>query len=490
MAKSLRYNYILNLIKTVSGMLFPLITFAYASRILSVDGIGKIDFVKNIVALFIIIASLGISTYGTREGAKVRNSKNNLSKLVKELLTINLIATIVSYVVFVVMVLFVPKFSQFKDIFFIYGLCIGFTAIGLDWLYNALEDFEYITIRYVLFQIISLVLMFVFVKDKDDYLVYTGILTFSSVGSHILNLFHSRKFVDYTIKVKLSIQPHIKPIFILFSYAIIGNIYLSLDSAMLGWMESAYNVGLYAAANKMNRVVLTIITSLFVVILPRASYYVKNNEKEKLNDILNKSVNFIFMLSLPLALLVFILSKDIILLLSGSDFIPATLCSRILSLVIILIPLSTMTTSEVLIPMGHEKKMFICSFVGAIINAILNFVLIPLLKENGAAIASVISELCVAILTTYFASKCIRIIPAMKNIWHYAIATAAIAIILIPLSKIIGEGIVRCFTFGAISVAVYILVLFLLRDQLVIQLSRNVITAMNNVSKKFHRNTK
>lgn len=473
MSKSIKYNYILNVAKTVSGMLFPLITFAYASRVLSVDGIGKIDFVRNIVAIFIIFASLGVVTYGTREGAKARANRERLSRIVKELLTINIITTIVSYIIFFLLVIFVPKFYEYKDIFFVYGLCIGFTALGLEWLYNALEDFEYITIRYIVFQVISLVLLFLFVKEKSDYLIYTGILTFSTVGANLMNFIHSRKYVDFVFNGTISLKQHIRPILILFSNNLIGNIYLSLDSIMLGWMVSTYNVGLYSAANKMNRIVITVITSLFVVILPRASFYIKNNESDRYNDLLRKSISFVFLMTLPMACLLCLLSKEIIILLSGTDFIPAVSCSRILCFIIVLIPISTMASSQVIIPFGMEKKLLCSSIVGASVNAILNFILIPQFKENGAAVASVMAELSVAIITSYYAFKCINYSQALYKIWHYIIATIIMVIVVFPLGFLC-TGIIKCVVFGLVSFLIYMLVLYLQKDELVLELIAGV----------------
>lgn len=487
MSHSIKYNYLLNYAKTVSGMLFPLITFAYASRVLSVEGIGRIDFVRNVVSFFILFATLGVATYGTREGAKERENRQGLSRLVRELLTINIITTIISYAVLIVMVLFVPKLKDYQDIFFIYGLCIGFTALGLEWLYNALEDFEYITIRYIAFQLISLILLVLFVKSKEDYLIYTGILTFSTVGSNVLNFIHSRKYVDLGCHKRVSIHKHIKPILVLFSNSIIGSIYLSLDSIMLGWIASPYNVGLYSAANKMNRVVLTIITSLFIVILPRASYYIKKQETQKFNELLHKSIHFVIFMALPLACLLFLLSKDIILILCGTDFLPAVSCSRILSVIVVLIPLSTMASTEIIIPNGLENKLLISSIAGAIINVFLNTLLIPYYKENGAAIASVIAELSVTLITLYYAFKRVNFIRDLRNIWHYVLATLIMIIVLYPIGVLI-DGVIRCVVFCLVGIIVYIFILFILKDKLLDEFYINIKVQTSKLLKKYENN--
>ena len=481
MVRSIRYNYLLNVVKVISGMLFPLISFAYVSRVLSVEGIGKIDYVRNVVAIFIIVATLGMTTYGTREGAKARINKMALSKLVRELLIINLITTILSYLFFFCIVFFVDKFNGYQDIFFIYGLCIGFTALGLDWLYNALEDFKYITFRYLTFQLLSLILLFLFVKEKSDYLIYTGILTFSTVGSNLYNFIHSRKYVNLVYRGPINLVRHLKPILILFSCSLIGNIYLSLDSVMLGWMTSPYHVGLYSAANKMNRICLAIITSLFVVLLPRASYYIKAKESEKLNRLIEKSLHFIFLMSFPIVVLVLVLSRDILIILSGYDFAPATLCSQILSVIIILIPISTMASKEVIIPFGSENKLFYSSIIGAMVNALLNYVLIPYYQETGAAIASVIAELSVAVITSYYAVRCMDRFPALNNFWHYMVAAIVMLLVLQPLYILLNEGLVRCVLSLVVGLFFYLYILYFLRNTLLLDLCSDVKAMILNI---------
>lgn len=471
--KSLKYNIVINSIKTVSGLFFPLILFSYVSRVLSVEGIGQIDYVKNVVSFFIIFASLGITAYGTREGAKVRTNKNSLSKFVRELLIINAITTFITYVVFFFLLYFVKEFESYEDLFLIYSLCIGFTALGLDWLYNALEDFQYITVRYVIFQLLALLLTFVFVNSKDDVYIYTLILVLSTVGSNVLNFIHSRKFVSYHIEGRINITKHFTPILILFSNSIIGNVYLMLDTVMLGWMTGAYSVGLYSAANKINRICVGLITSVFIVLLPRVSYYLKSNEIDKYRDLLAKSANYIFLLSLPLGVLLCFLSSDLLLILSGKEFLPGTLCSQIISVIVVLIPLSSMNSNQVLIPLGKEKLLLYSTFIGALINIVLNYLLIPIYAEKGAAIASLAAELLVAFITTYNASKIISYNSIFRNIWHYFVAVFCMSLSILPL-MLLTSGLFRAVLVSIIGLFIYILCLLYFRDKYLNDLLINI----------------
>ena len=160
--RSLKFNSVVNLIKTILGIIFPLITFPYASRVLGATGIGKVDYANSISNYFILFASLGIATYTIREGAKVRDDKKKLDQLVTEIFVINSISTVVAYIcLFICSSL--PVFKNYQELILLNGTIMIFDLIGVNWLFNIFEDYIYITVRTLAFQIISLVLLFVFV---------------------------------------------------------------------------------------------------------------------------------------------------------------------------------------------------------------------------------------------------------------------------------------------------------------------------------------
>ena len=163
--KSLKLNFIMNAILTMSSFLFPLISFPYVSRILGPDGTGRVDFATSLIAYFLMFAQLGIPTYGVRACAKVRDNKHLLTKTAHELLIINLVMSAVSYAVLFLAVLFVPRLRQDRVLYILVSLTILFNTIGMEWLYKALEQYTYITIRSILFKIVSLAAMFLLVRE-------------------------------------------------------------------------------------------------------------------------------------------------------------------------------------------------------------------------------------------------------------------------------------------------------------------------------------
>lgn len=193
--KSLFKNAIFNLIRSCMSLIFPIITFTYATRILLPEGMGKIEFSKSFVAYFNIMAMLGIVNYGTREGAKIRDNRERLSKFAQELFLINIMSVCVVLVIFGVTLFCIPRLSDYLIILLIYSVTIPLTALGMEWLYNAVEDYKYVAIRTSLIQVASVILMLLFVRTKNDLWKYALIQVIASSGNNLLNFMHSCKYL-------------------------------------------------------------------------------------------------------------------------------------------------------------------------------------------------------------------------------------------------------------------------------------------------------
>ena len=482
--KSLKKNYILYLIKTVSSLLFPMITFVYTTHVLSVEGIGKVDFSRSVVSYFTLFASLGVTSYGIREGAKVKGDQEKLSRLVKELFTINICTSIFTYIIFFLSLIFIEKFQEYKFLLAVSGLGIGCSALGLEWLYSALEEYECMTVRTVICQIISLILLFLFVRDADDYNFYAAILVLSTAGGNIFNIVHARKYISLTFSDRMELKKHIKPIFVFFTNAAAGNIYVTLDTSMTGLLSSDYAVGLYAAANKMNRICLSVIVSLSVILLPRLSYYLSIGKMDKYKDLLKKCFECALALAIPAASGMFLLSGEILTVFSGTGYIPATLCSKIMSVIIILIPLSTIAANQILIPYGKEKYQLYATLAGTVTNITANFLLIPRYAQTGAAVGTVLAEFMVTACALYFSAKCINYRFVLKNIWHYILSSCLMLSCIWMLKFIMTAPAVRCIVIPAAGAAVYGLGLALLKDSLFLEVSSQMKNMILRLSKQ------
>ena len=385
-------NFVMNAILTMSQFLFPLITFPYISRILLPTGTGKVSFATSVVSYFALFAQLGIPTYGIRACAKVRDDRKALERTVQELFLINLIMSILAYIVLFLAIAFVPRMRQEKILFLIVGLTILFNAIGMEWLYKALEQYTYITVRSIIFKLIAVVAMFVLVHEQKDYVIYGGISILAASASNVFNFFHAHKYVSIKPVGSYNFRQHLKPIVIFFAMSCAATIYTNLDTVMLGFMTSDAEVGYYNAAVKIKSILVSVVTSLGVVLLPRASYYVECKLMDKFCRITHVALNFVILISVPLTVYFILFAKEGIFFLSGAEYEASIVPMQIIMPTLLFIGLTNIMGIQTLIPLGKEKVVLYSEIAGAVADLLLNVALIPSMASAGAAIGTVVAE--------------------------------------------------------------------------------------------------
>ena len=263
----------MNFLLTASSILFPLITFPYVSRVLGPTGTGNVTMGTSVVSYFTMVAMLGVPTYGVRVCARVRDDRIELSRTVQELMIMNIGMMLLAYIAFFITILCVPSFSVMKTLYFVSALAIVLNVIGVNWLYQALEQYSYITMMSLLFKVVALILMFTFVHQANDYIAYALITVIGGFGSSIFNFIRLRKLVDLRPVGNYDFKRHIRPMFTFFAMTVATTVYTNLDVVMLGLMRSNYDVGLYNAAVKIKTIMVSLVTSLGTGLHPRISYY-------------------------------------------------------------------------------------------------------------------------------------------------------------------------------------------------------------------------
>lgn len=473
---SLKKNAALNMARTVMSLIFPLITFPYVSRVLGPVYIGKVNFAQSVVSYFSLVAALGISTYAIREAAKVRDDKARLSKFIKEILAINLASTLAAYVLLAAAVLAVPLLSEYRKLLCICGASILFTTLGMDYLYTALEEFRYITVRSVAFQFLSLVLLFTLVRNQNDYLKYAAISVVSSVGSNILNFFHARRFVDFrlTKQTKLELKKHLKPIFTFFAMNAAVSIYTVLDTTMLGFLKGDEAVGIYTAATKINRTVIMMITAATGVLLPRLSFYASSGGKSEFLWLADKAVQFVVLFSVPCAAGLFVLSEPAVLVFSGAKYLPAVPVMEIMNAVVVFISLSNVTGIQIFMSVGKERTTLFSVIAGSVVNFTLNMVLIPRYGATGAAVGTVVAEFTVTAIQFVFAGKYISYKSFAVHFLKVMIAALTMTLCVYFVSCHLENLLLKIAVGIVLGVLVYSILILLLRDRFSLELVKEI----------------
>ena len=463
--KSLKKNIALNIIRTAMGIIYPLITFPYASRILLSEGIGKVEFANSISSYFLIIANLGIASYASRELARIRDNEEARNKFGREMFFLNVISTLVAAFFLVCAVFFVSKFQPYQKLLFVCCGKILFTPLGVGWLYTAFEDYEYITVRSILFQVISLVLLFVFVRQPDDYVWYAAIGVFSSVGSNVCNFIHAKKYINLCARTVIELKKHLKPVFVFFGMGVAGYLYTTLDTTMIGLLMNDQAVGYYAAANKINRLILTVITAISTVLTPRISYLIGNADDENAwKGLIQKSIDFSVCFSIPSVCGLIVLSPQLINLFCGESFVPAIVPMQMLSPVLFLWALANVIVSTILAPMRKEKNMLYAQILGAVVNLLLNYFLILKYGIIGAIIATLVAEFSVASFLCLSIRKILFTRHFFKNLIQVIIASGVMVGVIFVIHNVVENVILNVVSVSLSGFLVYALMLILQKN--------------------------
>lgn len=472
--RSLALNAFLNSLRSIFNILFPLITFPYVSRKLSVSGIGIYNFSNSIVSYFLLIAALGISTYAIREGAKYRDNTKKITQFASEVFTINIWSTVIAYILLFLSLIIFQKLRNYSLCILIFSLQIFFTTIGTEWIYQIYEDYTYITIRSIIFQILSIILLFVFVKKTQDYLNYAAITVFSAVGSNILNFVHARKYCHIHIILIFNWKKHIVPILVLFAAGIANMIYVNSDITLLGLMKNNYIVGIYSVSSKIYSLVKTLISALLIVTIPRLALLLGKKRIKEYKNILAKLTNTLVVLALPASVGLFMLAKEVILIISGSNYLRAISSLQVLCFAYIFSILAWILSDCVLIPAKREKKVLVSMTASAILNIFLNIVLIPFWDENATAISTVLAEMCMFIMNYHYSKDIVNDVFRSKELLNNFVTSivGCVGIVIVCLLCNIGyQSMLLKTVFSVVlSVIIYGAILVLLNNKVALSI--------------------
>lgn len=477
---SIKRNFVLNLSNTITALLFPLVTFPYASRILFAEGIGRVQFFLSIIDYIALCTALGIPLYAVREIARVRDDAVLRSKTTTEILLLHALLTLAGYAVVLLLAFTVAKIEVDVPLFLLLSSTLFFNAIGVAWFYQAIEDFKYITIRSLIVRIVSLVALFVFVKDKDDLFYYATILVIANVGGNIFNFFRLRKYLLFISWKELNLWKHLKPALRIFVLNLMISIYVNLDSIMLGFLKNEQAVGFYTAATRVTKAVIGLVSSLGMVLLPRFSNMISNRQLKDFRTLADKAISLILCLCLPMATGIIFMSKPIIKLFCGPDFPPSILTLQLIAPTIFFIGLSGILGMQILYPQGKEKLVIIATGTGAVINFTLNYLLIPRYFQYGAAISTSIAELSVLVVIILIGKKFLPIRFISRQNLQYFLGTLLITAFLFLINHLRLDDYLKLLIGIPVSVVFYCLYLYGRKDAFALQIKNILVSKLKS----------
>lgn len=478
MGKSIKVNYVYNLLYQLTAVLLPLITMPYVARVLGVQGVGINALTNANTQYFILIGSLGISIYATKKIAIVRDDKRKLKTAFIEIFILQCVGCLISYGIFMLLLVVNNKYALYYSL---QGLFILASAIDISWYFLGIEEFKKASIRSFFVKVTSVILIFIFVNDAGDLGKYIFINSFTMlIGQFVMWLYVDKSILKVKHYGKINVLRHLRPALIMFIPQIASQVYTVLDKTMLGIFATTVEVGYYDQSQKIIRLLLTIVTSLGTVMLPRIANLHGKGEREEIQKYLIKAFCIISFLALPITFGIMSISDKFIPMYFGNEYLPVVPLTNFSAWMVLIIGFGNVFGTQYLLAVGKTKEYTFSVVLGAIINFSFNLLLIPSLLAKGAVVATLCAELSIAAIQFYFARSIFNI-KWIKQTYKYWIA----AIIMYVAVRQFGSFDIKRSISVLIQIAVggitYIGILFVIKDKMLLE-------AFSVVKKKLNKN--
>ena len=488
-ADSIMKNQIFNFSMQILNIIFPLIAIPYTTRLFGPETLGEVNYANSIVQYFVMLAAAGIPTYATREIARNRDNDNALRRTFKELTILQIVFTIISLIVFMILILTVDSLRSQVYLYLFLGIQIFSNAFNHVWFIQGIEKYRYAAIATFLSKFINVVLIFVLLKKREDYYIYAfiiGITVFINVFINMITSLNLLKNFKVTDKVKINhnnLKIHVYAILVFFLSNIATKVYTAMDQTMLGILDSKESVGYYSMSIRLVKVLLTFVTSLAVVMIPRISNSIKNNRIDDVKRYIGMSTNLVYLIAIPAIFGILAIGEEVVTIYLGVEFLQSISIFKIVSLNLIIIGLSNVFGMQVMIPYGKEKKFTMILSLAAIVNFLVNLILIPRFSYFGATDATLLAELLVTVCMYFEVRKLVGCIPEILKPWKMIIPSVVFYLVIkFGVKSFVNSNISIILISIPLAGVIYGLGLILLKEKLTMNVLNKL---LGKLSKKY-----
>lgn len=404
-------NYAYNLSYQLLLIILPIITTPYVTRVFSSNDLGTYSFFNSIVTYFVLLATLGVANYGTKE---ISGNRTIIRKNFWGIYTLQLGATILSLTLYILLCL---TFSLMQNpVAYILGLSLLSKGLDISWLFQGLEDFRKITVRNITVKLVGVIAIFLFIKSASDLYLYVFLLTIFELLGQLSMWLPAKEFIGKPHFDFMYAKRHLKPVILLFLPQIAISLYVSLDSTMLGVLASARDVGIYDQALRLVNILLTLVTSLGSVMLPRVSNLLSSGDHKAVNKMHEMSFLIYNLVIFPIIAGMLIVNDDFVNFFLGQDFQEVRYAIAIMIFRMFFIGWTNIMGIQILIPHNKNKEFMLSTTIPAIVSVGLNLLLLPKLGYIGAAIVSVLTETLVWGIQFFYTHTYLREVPIIGSL--------------------------------------------------------------------------
>lgn len=475
---NLKKNLIYNVLLTISGYIFPLLTFPYVTRVLGAENIGIVNFAFSIVDYFVLFSTLGLTIIGLREIARSHDRKqrnNGFSQLV----SIHLLLSFIALIIYLLCVLFIPSLNEYKALFWIGGSKIILNVFLVEWLYRGLQNFKYVTLRTIFTRTLYVIAIFIFVRDRSDYIIYFIITMAQVLINAGINWNYSHKFVSYSFTLQ-GAGKFIIPLISWGTNMILLSFYTTFNVMYLGLISGALSVGYYTTATKLYSIILSMLQAYNGVFIPYLNSLYSQGKIEEFKKTISKSFHIVSIMSIPLVVVFFVLAPEVIDVIAGKEFIPAILPFRIVLFQILIIGISQITNSQILLSLKKDKEILISTICGTATSVIILLVFVKEYAEIAAACAVTFSHLIEFLFLLYFAKKNLKFNIPVRSFLEIAMYSIPMIIVAYITKSLLSNSLLILLITGAICAIYYAFILYFVKKDEIVR------KYVNTAISKFH----
>lgn len=451
---SIKRNFSYNLLLTSCNYIFPLIVYPYISRVLGVTNIGTCNFVDSIVNYFILFAQLGIGSYGVREIARYKDNLEKRNEIFSNLFVINVFTFTIATIALIICTYTIEIFIPYRQFLFVGILKLLSTLFLIEWFFQGIEQFKYITIRSVVVRCVYVLCVFIFVHNQDDTIIYYGLTSMVIVLNAIFNWNYSQRFKRLSFK-NITPATYLYPIIVFGYYRILTSMYTTFNITYLGFVRDTTEVGYFTTATKLYTIIMGAFTAFTTVMVPRVSYMLEQGKKDELQKMVDKTIALLVSFAIPVILLCIFNSHTIIQLISGNGYEGAELPFRIVICLLIIIGMEQIIIQQFIMASKRTKLVLILSTVGAFVGIFMNLTITPTMGAVGSSIAWGVSELSVLFTGIYMFGKYLGLYINWRNI-TFSFVRGVVYIPLLLCSYVFSDSFFRFVTSSVLITVFFI----------------------------------
>ena len=459
--KSIKKNYVYNLYYQILTIITPLITAPYLARVLGADGIGTISYTDSVAAYFVLLATMGISTYGQREISYVQDNIEERSHVFWNTKVLEIITSGISLCAFVL-------FSLYQEniiIYLIFSFNILAVLMDVTWFFQGMEEFGKTVLRNIIVKLLGIIYIFLFVKTSDDIAVYAFGTCFFAFIANVSLWFYLPRYIDRIKFCDLHPFKDFKTVLSLFIPTVAIQVYTVLDKTMIGIVtKNSFENGYYEQAIKMSKMTLMFVISLGTVMIPRIGYHYEQKQYDEVKRLVYRAYRFVWFLGIPLCFGLIGVASNFVPWFFGPGYEKVIVLLKILAFLILAIGISNVTGMQYLIPTKKQNTLTLTVIIGAVVNFTLNSLLIYFYQSIGAAIASVAAEVTVTVTQIMIVRQELSPLTILKQSVNYLLAGALMSAGLWKASGYLEPSVINTLILVVMGGSIYIGTLFLIKD--------------------------